>query len=234
MNKMMKKNMIMGLVLFGLIGALMLVGSSTETRKGASAQATSSSLLPTNIRKAKYQIWEMQLWLNTGNSEDRLAGAEINLSYDANKLKLMGADGESGYEVVNKNQLATGAGSAVLKMITMGQEYGGAVKIARIKFVALTEGTSTVRVTSGKLMITGQNATWDLAALGSSEIVIAGSSGITTVVPSRMPSGYVRPTGTVTYIPKPTVSCATRPACLDQNPACMVMEPIGGWCLDLR
>jgi len=100
----------------------------------------------------------------------------------------------------------------------------------------------TNQVTGEPAMTTAVNVlTFDLKAkaLTSAPITISYSSDVTKVMDKNDPSfNILTYTGNAQFTviasqtasPTPTPTCTPRPACLDAQPACLIPEPIEGWC----
>jgi len=95
---------LMMLLLIGALGAgMVLVRRNQETRRGATAAETSTSILPSEISVQPGGDFKVNLLVNTGKDTDKLTGVEMTVSYDAAKLKYdsITVDATSGYSLLN-------------------------------------------------------------------------------------------------------------------------------------
>lgn len=192
----------MVILLAALGGAIFLVRKSQETRRGAAVAETSSRVLPSIINSGVGQSFIATVMVDTGSTADKLAGAELAVSYDSAKLKYISLEPQGGYQMVNNlTDVDNGAGNLTLKMVTLGDEAAGAVSLVKITFEVKTEGNSNLTA-SGKIMVTGQSTVWSIATNLPSEVKVAGSG----------------------LAASPTPTCVPRPACLDAVPACLMPE----------
>ncbi len=199
-------------LLVALVGAIVLVRNNQETRRGAAANDTFSTILPDTLTLNPGEEFNVSVWLNTGSNTDKMAGAEFRVNYDRTKLKYLGLEPQSGYTLINDPasvEVTDSVGNSYLdiRLLTMGTEMASAINVAKVKFQAVNNGEGSLLVQQGKIMISGQSSTWEIA---SNE-------------PSSYKIGQVA-TATPTYEPFPT-----RPATI--TPIATVV-PVGGcgWC----
>lgn len=199
------------LLLIGALGAgLVLVRKNQETRRGATAAETSTSILPSEVSVQPGDDFKVSLLVNTGKDTDKLTGVEMTVSYDSTKIKYdsITVDATSGYSLLN--DIATvdnGAGKLTINMVAMGAEKSGAINLAKLNFKALGGGTGTIKVSAAKVLVSGQASTWDVSKHDASVIKMDGP--LTTsmpVDPTVTPKiTAILPAVTATIGPKPTV-----------------------------
>ena len=61
------------ILLGALVGGAILVQKNQETRKGAAANETSVSVLPSSVVVAGGKNFDVHTWVNTGKSTDKLS-----------------------------------------------------------------------------------------------------------------------------------------------------------------
>ncbi len=202
---------LMMLLLIGALGAgMVLVRRNQETRRGATAAETSTSILPSEISVQPGDDFKVNLLVNTGKDTDKLTGVEMTVSYDAAKLKYdsITVDATSGYSLLN--DVATiddGAGKLTINMVAMGTEKAGAINLAKLNFKALGGGSGTIKVSTAKVLVSGQASTWDVSKHDASVIKMDGPlSTAMPVDPTVTPKiTAILPAVTATIGPKPTV-----------------------------
>lgn len=207
------------IVLLALVGGVVLVSRNQETRRGATANETSSQIFPDTVKADVGSSFFETVVIITGNAADKLQGAEFNVIYDKTKLRLNQAEGLNGYTLLNDPTQSTLTTGAAFKMITLGWEGSGAVAVTRLSFTLLSSASGMVTVQDAKIQIKGQATTWS----------------VTTNSPANFSTnGGISPTTTLS--PTPTYAmgaCVERPNCLDSTgevPPCVIPTPAGGWC----
>lgn len=177
-------------VIAAVVGGVILVQRNQETRRGAAANETSTSLLPTAISSAVGKNVTMQLWVSTGKDTDKLSGAEITVTYNSNILKFVKyIPVNTKYTLLNETSLNKNTGTVELKFVALGDEVGGAIQLGKLNFLTLGGGSAKVEVKTGsKIMVSGQGAMWDISKFGKSTVTIAGPT------PTGGPGSTVSPT----------------------------------------
>lgn len=181
------KNKASWLGLIFLIGALAagvyLVKRNQETRKGATANETMVMVLPGENTVKQGEMFTVEVMVATGAETDKLQGAEIKVLYDGGKIKYHSLEGLNGYTVVNKGQstmLVTDANGdeqgVDLRVVTLGEEKGDIVSVARLAFSAIGTGEGQLTPEPAKIMINGQSATWEVKEVMAAKYTIGGSS----------------------------------------------------------
>jgi|GEM_PF-6996674 len=172
-----------GILLLALIGAMVLVRKNQETRRGAAANETNSSVLPDVITTTAGQNFTVDVWMNTGSADSKLQATEFNVGFDPNNVEYVGSEAKSGYIIikeVNKNGT-----DRYFTVLTLGEEKSGAVDLVKLTFRAINNNSGNIKVISGKLMINGQSAMWDIAKhMGSNYSNGSGQPTVTPVVTS--------------------------------------------------
>jgi hypothetical protein len=200
------------ILLSALVGAGILVKENQETRRGATMAETSISVLPDSLKVEKGKEFTLSIWANTGKVEDKMAGMEMGIKYDAKVNSYVSAEIQSGYTLLDEG--SEGAGYRWFKIVGMGEEKSGAFPILKINFKALSDGTDSIMVAPGaKMMITGQSSLWTVAKAFSSKVVV-GKGGTTTALNCDW--------------------CGN--SCIDVNPKMMcpqVMPPAGQSCVNV-
>ncbi len=177
-----------------VVGGVILVQKNQETRRGAAASETSSSILPTAISATVGQNFEAQVWLNTGKETDKLSGVEFLVIYDPAKVKYIGSEPQNGFSVLNE-VIDDGKGTLTLKMVTLGTEKGGAVNVLKITFKSVV-GSGSLVVQKGKVLVGG--AIWEVSSNSPSNYSVAGGA---TAVPTVALGGGGEPTAIPTTAP---------------------------------
>jgi hypothetical protein len=168
------------ILLSALVGAGILVKENQETRRGATMAETSMSVLPDSMKVEKGKDFVLTIWTNTGKEEDKMAGMEMGIKYDAKVNSYVSAEVQSGYTLLDEG--SEGAGYRWFKIVGMGEEKSGAFPILKINFKALSDGTDSIMVAPGaKMMITGQSSLWTVAKAFSSKVIV-GDGGPTDVL----------------------------------------------------
>lgn len=156
-------------LLVAMMGTIVLVKNNQETRRGATVNETFSSILPNTLFLNFGQEFTVNVWLNTGNNVDKMAGAEFKVVYDRTKLKYLSIEPQSGYTLINDQSMVNmidlnGESYLDIRLLTMGTELVSAINVAKIKFQAINSGEGELLIQQGKIMITGQNSTWEIAS----------------------------------------------------------------------
>lgn len=232
--KKISKWLVMLLLVGALVAGMILVNKNQETRKGATAAETSTSILPSEITAQPGDDFKVNLWVNTGKDTDKLTGVEITVSFDAAKVKYesMVVDAASGYSLVN--DIATvdnGAGKLTLNMVAMGAEKGGAINLAKLNFKALGGGTGAIKVSVAKVLVSGQASTWDVSKHNASVILMDGP--LSTAMPYEDPTITPKITAilpAVTATPVPGGACNKRCQKDADCPSLMTCKPLWWSC----
>jgi hypothetical protein len=207
------------ILLAALAGAVLLVRRNQETRRGAAGGDTSSSILPDTMNVEPGSFFSVDAWLNTGSDNDKLAGAELRVIYDNSKVKFVSVETKSGLTLVNDPstvEVTDNENSYLdIKLIAMGEEKSGAVDAAKLNFQATGAGAGSM-VIQGKVMVTGQTTTWDIASNNPANYTIGGSGTV--------PKETVPVTQKCYWCGQNCVNDAIKTACLD------VLPPAGKLC----
>ncbi len=167
-------------LLAALVGAMILVKNNQETRRGAAANETSSSIIPdclgagcepNGVRIDPNGNVIVHLWLNPGAPTDILRGAELKVKYNPAGLKLLAVDAEN--EFSKTTSVDDGVGTLTLGLINMQTaEVAGNQSVAKLTFQALANGQGDISVLTPKIMVKGQTALWDVAVNNPSKYTI--------------------------------------------------------------
>ncbi len=207
----------MVILLVALIGAGVLVKKNQETRRGATATETSSQILPDKVETSSGSKFVSTVWVNTGKSTDKLTGVEMGVVYDPSKVKFVGFEASSGYTLVNDSTTMDDKnGGVTIKMVAMGEEKAGAVNLGKMTFVAIN-GTSSL-LAQGKLMISGQGLTWDIAKNSSSRVIVSPVSITATPIDKLCVDNSSCGINEYCYQP-PMPVCKPGMACIQKMPA---------------
>lgn len=132
-----------------------------------------------------------------------VGSAQFTVLYDPALLTLLSITPASPYTTATETS-DSGSKTITLLNITTSQVIGQNVKIATIQFSPISAGSTTVSIKNPKFTASGGTVTVDPASVLSATYTIGAG---------------------------PT--CTPKPACLDEEPACLPPVPPGGWCGDL-
>jgi len=181
------KTLSMVVLLAALVGGAILVQRNAETKKGAAANETSTSVLPSKVNTVAGQNFDVHVWMNTGKDTDKLVGSEFTVTYDSAKAEFVKAEAQNGYTVLNDDLSGTVAGTKVFKMVTMGEEKTGAVDLVKLTFKALTAENGNIGLWVGaKQMIAGQSTTWDVATYFGNSYGLTGGVAEVSQTPKKL------------------------------------------------
>jgi hypothetical protein len=162
------------ILLAALLGAGVLVKRNSDTRRGAASADTSAQVLPDVVSAKAGQTFTVDVWLNTGKSTDKLAGAEFMMGFDPAKVVFVSSAAQNGYTILAED--SEGGADRWFKMVAMGDEKAGAVNVVKLTFRAIAEGASTITIGKEiKLMVSGQSSTWDVTKSTGSKVDISGT-----------------------------------------------------------
>lgn len=185
------------ILILAVVGGVILVGKNQETRKGAAANATSSTILPGAINVAPDQDFVANIWFDTGSVTDKYSAVEFEIAYDLAKVKFVGATAQANFNIINE-VIDDNNGLLTFKMITMSTGKAGALEIVKLNFKSVAGGIQNLVVKNAKLTISGQSSRWEVATNTPSVVTVTAGDG--------------------------TPTCTPRPGCLDATPPCMMPE----------
>lgn len=202
------------ILLAALLGAGVLVKRNSDTRRGAASSDTSAQVLPDVVSAKAGQTFTVDVWLNTGKSTDKLAGAEFMMGFDPTKVVFVSSAAQNGYTILAED--SEGGADRWFKIVAMGDEKAGAVNVVKLTFRAIAEGASSITIGKEiKLMVSGQSSTWDVTKSTGSKIDISGT-GISC--------GWC---GTSCVVSKPNMMCTKIAPPKDQQ---CVIDDTGAGC----
>jgi hypothetical protein len=183
------------LVLAAVAGGVYLVMKNQETRRGATANATSTSVLPANVSTKTGDNFNVHVWVNTGANTDKLVGAEFIVKFDPSLIKYVSSNVvANNYQILN--EVSADNGELEFKIVSMSGEKSGAIDLVKLNFKSLG-GAGKIEVkTGGKMMISGQSNMWDIATNNLMNYSTANTT--TTPTTSVTPTTTVTPTATTT------------------------------------
>lgn len=186
------------LVLIGaVVGGVILVQKNQETRKGAAANATISTILPSAVSVIVGQNFDVHVWMNTGSSLDLLDGAEFEIAYNSAQIQYIGLTVQNGYEILN--DVVNSNGLLTFKMIKQAQSTGGAIELVKITFKSVLDGSQNLVVRNAKILISGQSSLWNIPTNNLSVITINVPVAQYTLTTSATGTGAGAITGAGSY-----------------------------------
>ncbi len=178
------------LVIAAIGGAVYLVQKNQETRRGAAANETSSTILPSTISKAVGDTLLVTVTINTGSTADAMSGAEFEINYDNTKIEYLNSETQNGFQMVNST--INSGSKLTYKMVYLGSEIkSSAVQMVKINFKALSGGDQNINLSNVKIQISGQATTWDVTTNTSSTITVGGGGGPTATSAPTPTTGAV-------------------------------------------
>jgi len=219
-------------------GGLYLALQNQETRKGAYFAGTSLLLQPDIITKKVGDQVLVDLYVKTGLLPGSITGESAKVDFVKTRLcfpnMLLQFDiGNTASFVLDSNsfdnlQDLQGAPSMIPEInclditVKSNREVAllksGTVRVGMFKFLAVGDGNGRLFLDKNLTEVSGANP--DLKSTDM-RLEIEGVTGSSIAIASI---------GTITPTITPTPTCEPRPACLDEQPPCMIAEPTGGWC----
>jgi len=168
------KNLFKVLSVFLLVGALAggvyLASKSQETRRGATANETSVSVLPSEIKKNNGEEVVAHVYVNSGLETDKVSGIELTIKYGS-MLQLVETTTHANYDLIKSEPLEGGVKYSIISKTTAGSEVGGSFEIATLKFKAVADGEGMIEP-SGRLVVMTADDFWEIATLNKSQVKI--------------------------------------------------------------
>jgi hypothetical protein len=181
------------LVLAAVAGGVYLVMKNQETRRGAAANATSTSVLPSTVTTKVGREFDVHVWVNTGANTDKLVGSEFIVKFDPTLIKYVSSKiVPKDYEILN--DVSNVNGELKFKIVSTDSEKSGAVDLVKLTFKYLSGGGTIVVKAGGKMMISGQTATWDIPT-NNSMTYSKGSDDVNDTTPTQTPTPTSVPDG---------------------------------------
>lgn len=166
-------------MLLAIAGGVYLTFKNQETRRGAAANATSTSVLPSTIATEAGKNFDVHVWVNTGAATDKLVGAVFVVKFDPTKVTYVSSSViPVDYTILNT--VTNEAGKLTFKIVSMKTEKAGAVDLVKLTFTSLG-GSGKIGVeVGGKIMVSGQGSVWDIATNNSGSYTAAPAVTVTS------------------------------------------------------